>query len=155
MSFQLSAEQLKRLDESINRILSRSLKLLDNLISTNSVSPSFCGVKCSEVIGGATVRCRMTDSFLSDFGYRTDVASPDPGRQDILSWRDGTGSGASLFVNWHYDTVAPLKIEEWKTGDPWKPLCENHKVHGLGATGVKGEHAAAERGSLFPAAGHP
>jgi acetylornithine deacetylase len=126
-------------------------RLLQELIRTNSVAIPPEGNE-------TPAQCVLKD-FLHEFGIRTELYEIGPilardsrplfqrrhfsGRKNLSAWIEGRGTGKSLLLNGHMDTVPPGK-SNW-SASPWSGHFRNGRVHGLGAFDMKGglvAHAA-------------
>jgi len=61
-------------------------------------------------------------------------------RPNVVGKLPGSGGGRSLLFNGHVDVI-PAKEEDWET-DPWKAVVKDGKIHGRGASDMKGGDAA-------------
>jgi acetylornithine deacetylase len=69
------------------------------------------------------------------------VAGPSPERANVIC-RHATGRpGPTLILNGHLDTKPPLPLDAWTT-DPYTPVVQDGRLHGLGAADMKGPDAA-------------
>lgn len=114
-----------------------AIALLSELISVNSVNPTFPGVARDSVIGGET-RC---NEILAERYQRSGVevhwVATDDERRNLVAVRKGSGGGPGLMLNGHVDTVPPVEPGNWTHGDPWKPAVRDDYLYGLGATDMK------------------
>jgi acetylornithine deacetylase len=124
-----------------------ALELLRELISCNTTD-------YHEANGQRVVR-----RFLDDLGCTPRSIRPDPEtlkakypefntghtydeeRVCLVSVFKGTGSGKSLIINSHMDTVFPAAPEKWET-DPFTPTEKDGRIYGLGACDTKAGMAA-------------
>jgi succinyl-diaminopimelate desuccinylase len=72
-------------------------------------------------------------------GARVEVIEPAPGRPSLLCTVPGRGPGPMLLLNGHADTV--VDGPGW-TCDPYGAECDGDRIHGLGASDMKGGVAA-------------
>ena len=71
---------------------------------------------------------------LEALGLRTETQEVEPGRPNVYGRIKGEKHGKRLNFNGHMDTV-PV-VEGWDT-DPFKPVREGDKLHGLGSCDMK------------------
>ena len=71
---------------------------------------------------------------LEALGLRTETQEVEPGRPNVYGRIRGEKRGKRLNFNGHMDTV-PV-VEGWDT-DPFKPVREGDKLHGLGSCDMK------------------
>lgn len=131
-------EQEKSLDEAIGALSEAAIELLEDVIRVDSTNPLYAGVRREDVIGGETKCARMIGRFLEQHGFALHEVAPDPERVNVVAQLKGAGGGWSLLVNGHVDTVAAFHPEQWKSGSPWRPLREEGRLYGLGATDMAG-----------------
>jgi acetylornithine deacetylase len=117
--------------------------LLEELVRINSVNPNFAGVERASVIGGETACNEILATRYEALGLEIHWVAPDPERRNLVAVARGSGSGRSLIVNGHVDTVPPVDPQGWASGNPWEPTRDgNGRLFGLGATDMKAGHAA-------------
>ena len=109
------------------------LDLLKEFVATNSVNP-IVGRGPGELALSNLVFNRLT-AIGSLEVRRQPVAD---GRSNVIAILAGSGSGRSLMLNGHLDTVGI----DGMTIEPFKPFVENGKLHGRGACDMKGALAA-------------
>jgi len=80
----------------------------------------------------ATLLTRMSTAAV-------EVIEPAPGRPSLLCTVPGRGPGPTLLLNGHADTV--LEGPGW-TRNPYGAECDGGRIHGLGASDMKGGVAA-------------
>lgn len=139
----LGPQMTARLDAALDRLFPEALSLLEDLIAINSINPLFPGIRREDVIGGEAACASRLGAWLAEAEYSTESVAPDPDRANLVAYRTGAGGGRSLVVNGHLDTVAPFRPRDWLSGDPWRPLRQDGRLYGLGATDMKGGLVAA------------
>lgn len=68
------------------------------------------------------------------------VLEPDPERPQVVAWVRGTGSGPTLILNGHIDTVGEGDLEAWRHS-PFEATREDNRLYGLGTSDMKGSLA--------------
>jgi len=111
---------------------SASCELLERLISIESVNPTL-------VPGGAgeAELARFVASWLEDAGLEVDLHELAPSRANVIARVRGSGSGRSLILNGHLDTVGLAGNADGVT-----PRVEDGRLYGRGAYDMKGSLAA-------------
>ena len=66
---------------------------------------------------------------------------PFDGRQNVVGFLKGTGSGRSLILNGHVDTVPVAPIDQWSDG-PFSGTVRSDSIWGRGSSDMKGGIAA-------------
>src|SRR3989442_1674543 len=75
--------------------------------------------------------------LLERAGLEVEWDEPAPGRPNVIGIARGTGSGRSLMLNAHMDTVGVVGMER-----PHDPFVEGNRLYGRGAYDMKGGLAA-------------
>ncbi len=109
------------------------INTLTNLVKINSVNPGLT----PEGQGEAEIAAYVTDN-LSSIGLETKTYEVEPGRVNAVGRLKGSGSGRSLLLNAHLDTVGV----EGMVGDPFGAEIQAGKLYGRGAQDMKGSLAA-------------
>jgi acetylornithine deacetylase len=106
--------------------------LLQQLIAINSVNPLL-------VPGapGETAIAQFTMDWLAEMGIQSTVIEPVAGRPSVLAKLAGNGSGRSLMLYAHLDTVGVTGMD-----DPFLPTITGKQLRGRGAYDMKGGLAA-------------
>lgn len=109
----------------------KTMDLLKNLISINSVNPS--------LVPGARGEREIADflgQYCRDLGLQVELQEVAPGRPNVIAILKGKDPvrGRSLILNGHTDTVDVAGM----TIDPLVPRIEDGKVYGRGAVDMKG-----------------
>jgi acetylornithine deacetylase len=105
---------------------------LADLIRINSVNPTLApGGKGESEIGDYVA------TALGSLGLDVRKLESQPGRVSVVGTLRGTGSGKSLMLNAHYDTVGVEGMEE-----PFSAAIRDGKMFGRGAYDMKGSLAA-------------
>jgi len=112
--------------------MSELVDLLGQLVAIDSVNPDL-------VAGGAGEReiAAFVGEWLSRAGVEVVFQESAPGRMNVIGIVKGTGSGRSLMLNAHMDTVG--------LGGPdgnLTPRVEGNRLYGRGAWDMKGSLAA-------------
>ena len=110
-----------------------TLKTLKELVQINSINPVLSPNGKGEVEIGTYV----ADS-LSSLGLRVKTYEIKPGRVNVVGTLSGSGSGRSLLLNAHMDTVGV----EGMTIDPFGAEIKDGRLYGRGAQDMKGSLAA-------------
>lgn len=130
---------LAGLDSLVDDHAREAERLLVELVRVPSVNPRQPGVDPDEYRGGETEANQLLAGWLQRAGMETHLVEAEPGRANLVGIRRGRGSGRSLALNGHIDTVGPQK---GRFADPWKAERVGALLYGLGATDMKAGHAA-------------
>jgi acetylornithine deacetylase len=119
---------VKEGDTSMNEIT----KLLQQLVAIESINPEL-------VAGGAGEEniALFVAEWLERAGLEVALDKPAPGRPNVIGIARGSGSGRSLMLNAHMDTVGVVGMER-----PHEPYIEGNRLYGRGAYDMKGGLAA-------------
>jgi acetylornithine deacetylase len=107
---------------------SGTVELLKALIRINSVNPS--------LVKGAPGEAEITEyiaEFMREIGLATRVDEIAPGRPNVIGILKGSGSGPTLLLNGHTDTVGSDYMEI----APYDPIVKAGKLFGRGAHDMK------------------
>ncbi|MFS0853958.1 M20 family metallopeptidase [Microbacterium sp. 179-I 3D4 NHS] len=124
------------IDAAVAARQDEALALLSRLVATQSVNPLQPGIDGEQYLGGEAAANAVVDEALRELGLETEKVAVDERRPNVVGIRRGTGGGRSLAFNAHIDTVAP------QSDTAWKPEVRDGRLYGLGATDMKGGHAA-------------
>lgn len=116
----------------------QAIALLGEIVSINSVNVAFPGVDVDLVAGGETRCADVLERSFGAAGCETHRVAEDPARSNLVAARRGNGTGRSLILNGHVDTVPPVDPENWINGSPWNPEIRGDRLYGLGSTDMKG-----------------
>ena len=105
---------------------------LADLIRINSVNPTLAPTGHGEAQIGEYVAHSLTS-----IGLDVRKFEPEPGRVTVAGTLHGSGSGRSLMLNAHYDTVGIDGME-----DPFSAAVRDRKMFGRGSYDMKGSLAA-------------
>lgn len=107
--------------------------VVSGLVRIESINPGL-------VAGGSgeSKMARHVLKFLAASGLKTRLQEIVPGRFNAIGVLKGTGSGKSLMLNGHLDTVGVAGMEE-----PFSARVEDGRLYGRGAQDMKGGLAAA------------
>jgi acetylornithine deacetylase len=108
-------------------------KTLTDLVQINSTNPSLTPNGVGEEEIGAYVA-----ESLTTLGLETTTYELEPGRVNVVGRLKGSGTGRSLLLNAHMDTVGV----EGMTIDPFGAELRNGKLYGRGSQDMKGSLAA-------------
>jgi acetylornithine deacetylase len=122
----------------IDALADEAVKLLEELVRTNSVNPEFAGVRREDVLGGETLANELLAERYAAAGLETHWVAEDPQRRNLVGIRRGAGGGRSLALNAHVDTVPPVDPENWVNGSPWNAEIQDGRLYGIGSTDMKG-----------------
>jgi acetylornithine deacetylase/succinyl-diaminopimelate desuccinylase family protein len=114
------------------------LETLSALVRIPSITPKYPGLGYDEAVGGETRCNEALRPTLKAAGCEIDMWAEEPGRDNLVGVRKGSGGGRSLILNGHIDTVPPGDPETWKWGDPFSGRIEDGDLYGLGAVDMKG-----------------
>lgn len=105
----------------------RAVALLAELVAIDSVNPAFSGGASSE----AAIAARVARE-LEEIGLQVERLEPEPDRVSVLGRLEGTGSGPSLMLYAHMDTVGTDGMEA-----PFEPVVRDGRLYGRGAYDMK------------------
>lgn len=108
------------------------LEVLTELVKTDSRNPGLV-----ENGPGEEEIARMIAGYLADLGLSTTVHRLAPDRANVLGVLPGQGSGRTLMLNGHTDTVGVEGMEE-----PFSAAVRDGKMYGRGTQDMKGSLAA-------------
>jgi acetylornithine deacetylase len=104
-------------------------ELLKELVKIDSVNPTLVpGAKGEEEIADYVA------NWLKSLGLKAKVDKIAPKRANAVGTLKGTGSGRSLMLNGHIDTVG----YDYMTIDPLKPVIKEGRMYGRGTFDMKG-----------------
>lgn len=110
------------------------VELLKDLVKIDSVNPS--------LVPGAAGEAEIAE-YLREWmiaqGLDTELIVVEPGRPNVVGVLKGTGSGKSLMLNGHIDTVGV----DYMTIDPFDPKVEDGRLYGRGSFDMKGGLSAS------------
>ncbi|HKS07774.1 MAG TPA: ArgE/DapE family deacylase [Gemmatimonadaceae bacterium] len=108
------------------------LELTQQLVRIDSRNPSLAAD------GPGEIECaRALKAVLDAWGFRTELIEDTPRRASVVA-RIGGGSGRSIMLNGHIDTVQV----DGMTHDPYDPKIADGKMWGRGSCDMKGGVAA-------------
>ncbi len=107
--------------------------LMQTLVRINSVNP----VLSSHGVGEADI-CRYIGSYLKKLGLKVRYQEIQKDRVNVIGILEGTGSGPTLMLNGHTDTVSVENM----TVDPFDARIADGKLYGRGALDMKAGIAA-------------
>ena len=105
---------------------------LDRLVRIDSTNPTLEAGSAGEEQIAALVA-----DVMRDLGLAVETIESAPGRTSVVGVRPGTGTGRSLMLNAHTDTVGVDGMEA-----PFTPRIENGRMYGRGTQDMKGSLAA-------------
>ena len=108
------------------------LHTLQDLVRIDSVNPSLS----PDGRGEAEIASYLSDR-LRDFGLNVNLLESVRGRPSVVGTLAGKGSGRSLMLNAHIDTVGVEGMQ-----DPFAAVVKNGRLYGRGAYDMKGSIAA-------------
>ncbi|MEM7131866.1 MAG: ArgE/DapE family deacylase [Chloroflexota bacterium] len=108
-------------------------ELLSRLVQINSTNPSLSptGAGEGEIAG-------YVAQVLNELGLQVETHEPEPGRPSVVAIWPGAGSGRSLMLNAHMDTVSVDEMAE-----PFSGRIADGRLYGRGAQDMKGSLAAS------------
>lgn len=107
--------------------------VLRGLVRINSVNPSLA----PETGPGESEIAAHTAGLLRNLGLDIEILSSVPGRPSVVGRLRGAGSGRSLMLNAHYDTVGVDGM-----ADPFSAEVRDGRLYGRGSYDMKGSLAA-------------
>jgi acetylornithine deacetylase len=112
--------------------MSEIVELLRQLVVIDSINPDLVpGAVGEEKIA------RFIAGWFERVGLEVVWDEPAPGRPNVIGIARGTGSGRSLLLNAHMDTVGIVGMER-----PHEPYIQDNRLYGRGAYDMKGGLAA-------------
>jgi len=108
------------------------VELAAQLVAIESINPDI-------VVGGSGESdvARFVADWCERAGLETTLSEPAPGRPNVVAVARGRGSGRSLMLNAHMDTVGVAGMT-----DPFEPRLEGGRLYGRGGYDMKGSLAA-------------
>jgi len=103
-------------------------ELLRQLVAINSINPDLV----ADGPGEGEI-ARYVAAWLARAGLEVKLDEPRPGRPNVIGIVRGSGSGRSLLLNAHMDTVGVALMER-----PHEPVIEGNRLYGRGAYDMKG-----------------
>ncbi len=107
-------------------------RLLADLVAIDSVNP--------DLVPGAAGEAAIADyvaAWLDNAGLEVTVDEVAPGRPNVVAIARGRGTGKSLMLNAHLDTVGVAGMDA-----PFTPAIDGNRLYGRGAYDMKGSLAA-------------
>ena len=95
-------------------------------------------VKIPSVSGNEKQCLDFIASWMRDRGFKDIVVTADY----AAGYKKGIDSQNALILTGHIDTVSEGKLEAWQN-NPWEPVINDDKLHGLGVSDMKGGVAVA------------
>lgn len=95
-------------------------------------------IEIQSVSGDEQTCLEFMANWMRSRGFQDIVINEDYS----IGFKKGIDSNKALILTGHIDTVSAGNLESWRT-DPWKPTIIGDKLHGLGASDMKGGIAAA------------
>lgn len=124
------------------------LDLTAQLVAIPTPNPPGQEKACAEFILGT----------LQNWGIEAElVPEPDPNRPQVVAWLRGTGSGPTVVLNAHMDTVGEGNRDEWEFA-PFQVTRKGNRLYGRGTCDMKGSLAIGmvimktlhDSGAVFP-----
>jgi acetylornithine deacetylase len=111
-------------------------RVLADLVRCDSINPAFADSN-GQPGRGERVIADLVVKILSELNLDVQLHESVDGRPSVVSVWTGTGSGRSLMLNGHLDTVGPGEMQH-----PFEPRIEDGRLYGRGAYDMKGALAA-------------
>ena len=123
-----------------------TIRLLADLVATDSVNPSLVAGSAGESVIAAVIA-----DALRSAGLDAEVTEATPGRPNVIGILQGRGPGPALMFCGHMDTVGTAGMH-----NPFNPAIREGRLYGRGAEDMKGGVASmlgaarvlAEKGGL-------
>ncbi len=112
--------------------MSEVAELTAQLVAIESINPDIV----SDGSGELEI-ARFVAEWCDRAGLETALTEPAPGRPNVVAVARGRGSGRSLVLNAHTDTVGVAGMS-----DPFTPRLDGGRLYGRGAYDMKGSLAA-------------
>lgn len=131
----LSTEGLREYDIPLDVSSDNPVELTQILTTINSSNPDL-----SEAVGGGeTAIANYIDAWLQHRGMESHWIEAQSGRPSVVGVLRGSGSGKSLMINGHIDTVS---LSTYNSGDPLSGELRNGRIYGRGCLDMKAGVAA-------------
>lgn len=116
-----------------------TIGLLESMVKIDSTNPTL-------VPGGAgeMALARFLCGYFEEAGIETQLIEAAPGRPNLIARIRGDGSGKSLLLSGHLDTVSSDGML-----DPYNPRIVNDRMYGRGTFDMKGGLAAGIAAMLY------
>jgi acetylornithine deacetylase len=108
-------------------------ELTSQLVAIESINPEL-----GDGGSGETEIARFVADWCERAGLETTLSDAAPGRPNVVATARGSGSGRSLILNGHMDTVGVAGMAE-----PFVPRLDGGRLYGRGAGDMKGSIAAS------------
>jgi acetylornithine deacetylase len=125
-----------RLIAAVDALGEEIVAATSELIAVPSVNPRYPGESYDELVGEEGRAARLLAALYARAGCEVDVFGAEPGRENAVGVRRGTGGGRSLILNGHVDVVPSGDAEQWRH-DPWGGAVADGRVWGRGASDMK------------------
>ena len=140
----LDGRLLREIDRAVESRRAATVELLQELVRVPSVTGEERAVQAVveqafRERGLQVELCRTTAEEIAPYRQHVGEQPAHEDRPNVLGTRPGSerGSGRSLLLNAHTDTVAPGEPEEWRHG-PFSGAVEDGMLYGRGACDMKG-----------------
>ncbi|OSS50220.1 hypothetical protein B5807_04704 [Epicoccum nigrum] len=131
----LNTEGLREYEIPLDVSSDDPVELTQILTKINSSNPDL-----SEAAGaGETAIASYIDAWLEHRGMESNWIEAQPGRPSVVGVLRGSGSGKSLMINGHIDTVS---LSTHTSGDPLSGELRDGRIHGRGCLDMKAGVAA-------------
>jgi acetylornithine deacetylase len=127
---------------TIDSMKDEIVQLASDLIKIQSVNPKYPDGDAEKFLGGEKECNQFLARQLSDFGCEIDLFEKLRDRTNLVGKFKGHGTGRSIILNGHIDTVPFGKVEEWIGKDPLSGKVIDGKLYGRGACDMKSGIAA-------------
>lgn len=137
MSSTLPDEAVQRVLDQVDALAESIVGSVSEIVRIPSVNPKYPGQDYDRVVGHeGEVSAVMADLYRAA-GADVEMVTVEKGRDNACARIRGAGSGSSLLFNGHVDVVPAEKVASWNR-DPFSGAIADGKVHGRGATDMKG-----------------
>lgn len=123
---------------AVDRLQDDLVAAVSAAVRIPSVNPKYPGEDYDAIVGGEGRVARVMAELYQAAGCTVDLFAVEPGRENAVGVRRGTGGGRSLLFNGHVDVVPPGDPAAWTSGDPFSGRVDGDRIWGRGATDMKG-----------------
>jgi len=109
-------------------------RYLQQMVAINSINPDLAHGGAGE----GQISAWLLELCRDELGLETHFVNAAPNRPNVIARWKGTGSGKSLLLTGHTDTVGVENME----GDPFDGRVEGNRLYGRGSYDMKGGLAA-------------
>lgn len=133
------ADAKKRVLERIDSLKDILCEAISELVRIQSVNPSYPGCNYQEHVGGETRANQALAMYMERANCEVTWVELENGRANLVGVlrRASRGTGRSLILAGHIDTVPSGDPTRWTDGAPFSGRLDNGRIYGRGAADQK------------------